>query len=77
MLTRMVALAGRMLELNKGRGGLGPPAARKLAGAQRALLPPDLERLGREIASTDAAIDDLVYELYGITDDERTIIESM
>lgn len=33
---------------------------------------PELER---EIASTDAEIDDLVYELYGITDEERKIIE--
>jgi len=32
--------------------------------------------LDREIAATDAAIDELVYELYGITDDERRIIES-
>jgi type I site-specific restriction endonuclease len=32
--------------------------------------------LEREIASTDAEIDELVYELYGITDKERKIIES-
>jgi len=29
----------------------------------------------REIGTTDAAIDNLVYELYGITDEERKIIE--
>lgn len=29
----------------------------------------------REIASTDEEIDELVYELYGITDEERKIIE--
>jgi hypothetical protein len=31
----------------------------------------------RWIAATDAAIDELVYALYGITDEERTIVESM
>jgi hypothetical protein len=31
--------------------------------------------LEREIAATDAAIDNLVYELYGLTDEERRIIE--
>lgn len=29
----------------------------------------------REIASTDAEIDELVYDLYGITDNEREVIE--
>ncbi len=33
------------------------------------------EKLEREIARTDAEIDDLVYGLYGITDEERRIIE--
>ena len=33
------------------------------------------EELEREIASTDAEIDNLVYELYGITNEERKIIE--
>jgi hypothetical protein len=31
--------------------------------------------LEREIAATDAAIDNLAYELYGLTDEERRIIE--
>ena len=34
------------------------------------LDPPD-----REIAATDREIDELVYELYGITAEERKIIE--
>lgn len=34
-----------------------------------------LDRLEREIASSDREIDALVYELYGITDEERKIIE--
>ncbi len=29
----------------------------------------------REIAATDEEVDNLVYELYGITDEERKIIE--
>ncbi len=33
------------------------------------------DRIEREIASTDAEIDGLVYELYGITDEERKLIE--
>lgn len=36
----------------------------------------ELDRLEREIAATDVEIDELVYELYGITDEERKIIES-
>jgi len=71
----MVALVERMLELNRRRGGLCPPAAAKHAGAQRAPLPAELDRLERDIAATDAEIDALVYTLYGITDEERKIIE--
>lgn len=71
----MVVLVERMLELNKRRGGLRPPAARKQTGGPRPPLPPELERLEREIAATDAEIGNLVYELYGITDEERKIIE--
>jgi hypothetical protein len=59
---KMLALVGRMLELNKGK--------------QSGKLPPsELDRVDREIAATDAEIDSLVYELYGITDEERGIVE--
>ncbi len=51
-----------MLELNK----------KKHSGR---LAPSELDRLERDIAATDAEIDDLVYELYGITGEERKIIE--
>ena len=50
-----------MLELNK----------QKHSGK---LAPSQVDRVDREIAATDAEIDDLVYELYGITDEEREII---
>jgi hypothetical protein len=61
---RVVALVERMLELNK----------QKHSGK---LAPSELERVEREIAATDAEIDNLVYELYGIADEERKIIEGM
>ncbi len=58
----MVALVDRMLELNKKKH------SGKVASSE-------LERLEREIASTDQEIDELVYELYGIIPEERKIIE--
>jgi len=60
---QMVALVERMLDLNK----------KKHSGK---LAPSELDRLEREIAATDAEIDDLVYDLYAITPEERKIIES-
>jgi hypothetical protein len=58
----MVALVERMLELNK----------KKHSGK---LAPSEQERLEREIATTDEGIDQLVYDLYGVTDEETRIIE--
>jgi hypothetical protein len=58
----MVELVDRMLELNK----------QKRSGK---LAPLQVDRVDREIAATDAEIDELVYELYGIADQERKIIE--
>jgi len=51
-----------MLELNK----------KKHSGK---LAPSEQERLEREIATTDEGIDQLVYDLYGVTDEETRIIE--
>ncbi len=59
---KIVTLVGRMLELNK----------KKHAGN---LAPSGIDGADRGIAATDAEIDDLVYELYGITDEERKVIE--
>jgi hypothetical protein len=50
-----------MLELHKKKISLPPSAER--------------EKIEREIAVTDEKIDDIVYELYGITEDEKKIIE--
>jgi hypothetical protein len=78
---KMVALVDRMLELNKEKHDVEAafrPAYREKTRAAR-LKPAstwELDRLEREIAATDAEIDDLVYELYGITDEERKIIEA-
>jgi type I restriction-modification system DNA methylase subunit len=81
---RMVELVERMLELHR-RGGARPALAGAASSAPT-VAPPSRRQtsrqdagatdLEREIAATDAAIDELVYELYGITDDERRIIES-
>jgi hypothetical protein len=57
----MVELVDRMLELNK----------QKHSGK---LAPSQVDRVDREIAASDAEIDNLVYELYGITAEERKII---
>jgi len=59
---KMVALVERMLELNK-------------TEHSGRLAPSELDRTVREIAGTDAEIDNLVYELYGITDGERKVVE--
>jgi len=58
---RMVALVERMLELHK-----------QLAVAK---VPSEKELLGRQIEATDRQIDRLVYELYGLTDEEIAVVE--
>jgi len=58
---KIVSLALQMLSLNK-----------RLADAK---TPHDKELLERRIKATDKQIDDIVYGLYGITADERKIIE--
>ena len=58
---KMVALVERMLELHQ-----------KLAAAT---VPADKTLYQRQIEVTDQAIDALVYELYGLTEEEITIVE--
>ncbi len=58
---KLVSLVDRMLELHKRKASLPPSAER--------------EKIEREIAITDEKIDDIVYGLYGITEEERGIIE--
>jgi len=58
---RMVALVTQMLDLNK-----------RLQGAS---LEHEKTLLQRQVEATDAAIDKMVYELYGLTEEEIGIIE--
>jgi type I restriction-modification system DNA methylase subunit len=58
---KVVSLVKRMLDLHKKRAALPPCAERN--------------KIEREIAVTDENIDDIVYELYGMTVEERQIIE--
>ena len=57
----MVAHVQRMLDLNKRVVGMKPGHTRTV--------------IEREIAATDHAIDEFVYELYGLTDKEVKIVE--
>lgn len=58
---RMVALVETMLALHK--------------ASAAARLPDEKERLTRQIQTTDRQIDQLVYQLYGLSDDEIKIVE--
>ena len=57
---KLVSLVERMLELHK----------------RSPRLPQEKESLQREIDSTDKANDKLVYELYGLSEEEIKIVES-
>jgi type I restriction-modification system DNA methylase subunit len=59
---KLVTLVDRMLDLHKKKAALPPSAER--------------EKIEREIAVTDEKIDEMVYGLYGITDEERKIIQN-
>jgi len=58
---RMVALVEKMLDLNK-----------RLAAAK---APHEKEALAGMIDATDREIDRLVYELYGLTEEEIAVVE--
>lgn len=58
---RMVGLVERMLELHE-----------RLAGAR---IERERTVIGHQISATDCQIDHLVYELYGLTDEEIRIVE--
>jgi len=57
---KLVSLVERMLELHK----------------RSPRLPQEQEMVKREIESTDGRIDKLVYELYGLNEEEIKIVES-
>ena len=58
---KLVALVDRMLELNSKKNALPPSSER--------------ERIEREIAVTDEKIDEIVYGLYGLTEEEIRVVE--
>ncbi|MEK6652006.1 MAG: TaqI-like C-terminal specificity domain-containing protein, partial [Nitrospirota bacterium] len=58
---KLVSLVDRMLDLHKKKNSLPPSAER--------------EKIEREIVITDEKIDEIVYGLYGVTAEERKIIE--
>jgi hypothetical protein len=58
---RIVSLVGRMLDLHK-----------QWAAAKN---PNDKTRTEREIEATDRQIDQLVYEVYGLTEEEIGVVE--
>ena len=58
---KMVSLVERMLALHK-----------SLSAARN---PSEQDRLAREVQSTDGEIDRLVYELYGLSEEEIRIVE--
>ena len=60
---RMVSLVTQMLDLNK--------------KVQDARLEQEKTLLSRQIEATDAAIDKLVYELYGLTEEEIKVVEGI
>ena len=57
---KLVSLVDRMLGLHKNKSALPPSAER--------------EKIEREIVITDEKIDEIVYGLYGITEEERRLI---
>jgi predicted transcriptional regulator len=59
----MIALVDRASELNRTINS-------------KALELSELQRVKREIAATDAEIDDLVFKLYDVTEKEREIVEA-
>jgi type I restriction-modification system DNA methylase subunit len=57
----LVSLVGKMLDLHKKKTSFPPSAQR--------------EKIEREIAITDEKIDEIVYGLYGVTEEEKKIVE--
>ncbi|MBI1811186.1 MAG: Eco57I restriction-modification methylase domain-containing protein [Nitrospirae bacterium] len=58
---KLVSLVDRMLDLHKKKNALPPSSER--------------EKIEREIAITDEKIDDIVYGLYGVTEEGKRIIQ--
>jgi hypothetical protein len=73
----MVSLVERMLALHKTPSVLADTSPKsQSAGFRGGRTPQEQEMVKREIESTDRAIDRLVYELYGLSEEEIGIVES-
>ena len=72
-----MSLVERMLELHKRTpSAFGTSPKSQNAGFRGGgRTPGDKERVAREIESTDRAIDRLVYELYGLMENEIKVVE--
>jgi adenine-specific DNA-methyltransferase len=64
---QMVSLVERMLALT--------PLLSPLKGGSQTRTPQEMESVQRQVEATDKAIDRLVYELYGLTEEEIRIVE--
>jgi len=73
---KLVTLVERMLELQEVlvRLQTGPTIAARRSGLQPDPLRPELGVVERQIAATDDEIDHIVYELYGLTDEEIALV---
>jgi hypothetical protein len=70
----MVELVTRMMELKKQQAQAPLPVrARTQTGEKQS--PSAKQLLARKLAITDAQIDRLVYEIYGLTEEEIIIVE--
>jgi hypothetical protein len=65
MKTQIVSLVERMLDLNKSLNEMGDK------------IIDERTRIEEEIRKTDSEIDELVYRAYGITEDEKRLIENV
>ena len=74
---KMVSLVERMLALHKTPSVLADtsPKSQSAGFGGGGRSPQEQEMVKREIESTDRAIDRLVYELYGLSEEEIRIVE--
>ncbi|HXQ34534.1 MAG TPA: TaqI-like C-terminal specificity domain-containing protein, partial [Anaerolineales bacterium] len=74
---KMVSLVERMLELHNPHrlSATSPKSSGFGGGTGGGRMPQEQEMVKREIESTDRQIDKLVYELYGLTEEEIKIVE--
>lgn len=68
----MVSLVERMLGLTP---LLSPLPSPRQAWGSNVRTPQEREAIERQIEATDEAIDRLVYELYGLTEEEIAIVQ--